>query len=50
LEALNSWYFADQDSLLNDEFLKKYGGGQSMLKQTIFKWKYNLKQEYIKGQ
>jgi hypothetical protein len=49
LEALNSWYFADQDSLLNDAFLKKYGGGQSMLKQTIFKWKYNLKQEYIKA-
>lgn len=49
LEALNSWYFADQDSLLNNDFLKKFGKGQSVFKQLTHNWKRNLKQEYKKA-
>jgi hypothetical protein len=49
LKALNSWYFADQDSLLNNDFLKKFGGGQSMTKQLTQNWRKNLKEEYLKA-
>ncbi len=49
IAALKAWYFADQDTLLNQDFLQKIGKSHPFRKNVINNWQTNFKEELEKA-
>jgi hypothetical protein len=47
--ALYRWYFADRDSVLNQDFLDKVGSNNPLRIDVLKNWKENIKQEITKA-